>query len=73
MGTVIPVDFKRRRRAHAYAEQPPVPGMPGQTVALAACVTCLACLHAPLLVLWRAWLPSVRSQPPRPGTGAEEM
>jgi hypothetical protein len=71
MGTVIPVDFKRRR-THPRGDQAPKCGMPGETVAVAVCVACLACLHAPLL-LWHAWLPSIHPQPARPRMEAEEI
>lgn len=45
----------------------------GQDMAIAVWVACLACLHAPLLMLWSPWLPSVGSLPARRGTAAEEM
>jgi len=72
MGSVIPVDFKRRRRTHASRNQPPMHGMPGQALAVAVCVACLACLHAPLLMLWSPWLPSRHPRAQRPGTDVEE-
>jgi hypothetical protein len=36
-------------------------------------MACLACLHAPRLMLWSPWLPSVHPQARRCGTGVEEM
>lgn len=70
MGTVIPIDFQQRRRACARPGGRVLAGMHGQDMAMAigmgmgmaVCVACLACLHAPLLMLWRPWLPS---SPPR--------
>ncbi len=72
MGTVISIDFRQRRRKHASPDQGVMPGMHGQAVAVAVCVACLACLHAPLLMLWTPWLPSVHPQARRCGEAAEE-
>lgn len=70
MGSVIQVDFKRRRRTHA--NRAPVHGMPAQVLAAAVCVACLACLQALLLMPWSPWLPSGHPQSQRPGTAVEE-
>ena len=72
MGTVIPIDFKRRRRTHAGAHHGATPGMDGQSMSVAVCIACLACVYAPLLMSWSAWLPAMHPQAPRVGTGVDE-
>ena len=73
MGTVITVDFKRRRRTHVSGDHSAASGPPGQTLASAISVACLACMHAPLLMVWGPWLPLRYPQAQRPGSGVKEM
>ncbi len=73
MGTVITVDFKRRRGTHVNDDQSAMSGPPGQPLALAISVACLACMHAPLLMVWGPWLPLRYPQAQRPGGGVKEM
>lgn len=72
MGTVIPVDFRQRRRKHASPDHGVMPGMHGDGVAVALCVACLAGLHASLLMLWSPWLPLVYPQAGHCGERVEE-
>lgn len=72
MGTVITVDFKRRRRTPVSDDQSAMSGLPGQTLATAISVACLACVHASLLMVWGPWLPLKYPQA-RPGSGVKEL
>lgn len=73
MGTVITVDFKRRRGTHVNNDQSAMSGPPGQPLALTISVACLACVHASLLMVWGSWLPLRCTQAPHSGSGVKKL